>query len=185
MPSSKMKLVAREIGWPLTHRLMQLAGNCWVRIPLDLAKRPNTRIVNIIGLKATEKLIPLWGGQSIYIPKGADVKCNIIISLMRNKLILDLQDYGISSAEIAQALNLSQRRVEIILNNRSRWECPQKEIAVLLEKTRQTEINKQKISEGLQKGKSQKTLVTELGLPRWYIAKHTPQDLKRKYTRDI
>lgn len=70
-------------------------------------------LVEILGLEITKKVVEIFGGDSVYIPKAESV-----IRMGRDRRIyIEHKENGISYQELASRYNLTTRHVRAIINN--------------------------------------------------------------------
>lgn len=69
------------------------------------------KLISLIGLDAAEKLISMYNGVMLYIPK-----CSRAITNARDRQIISFYDSGVSIDSLSQQFSISDRRVEILLS---------------------------------------------------------------------
>jgi len=73
-------------------------------------------LVDVIGLDAAKKIIEIFGGESIYVPKAESV-----IRMVRDRSIYkDFKEKGYHYREIAARYNLTTRHVRVIIKAQKR-----------------------------------------------------------------
>ncbi|MFB2531014.1 helix-turn-helix domain-containing protein [Paracoccus sp. p3-h83] len=99
--------VAETLGLRVALSLIQNYGGTEVKFPVR--PRPDHPVIKALGEVDALALCEFLGGQQIYVPHARPARS-------RRPEVLDLAERGLSRAEIARRLGLSQRYVRGIIN---------------------------------------------------------------------
>lgn len=99
--------------------------NHWDDVSIDDFKKDEalSLLVEILGLEATKKIIEIFGGDSVYVPKAESV-----IRMGRDRRIYkEFKEKGYSYQDLATKYNLTKRHVRVIIKAQRRRNCKIKE----------------------------------------------------------